>query len=150
MLWKIPSLVMPDNKHVASKRLNYLFRRFKKDPKLFQLYSKGIETYISQGYARKLTPTEANKVSTSAWYLPHHPVTNINKPGKVRIVFDAAAKYEGVSLNDMLDTGPDLINSLAGLLIRFRKYPVAIVADIEAMLHQVRVTDRDADSLRFL
>ena len=74
---------------------------------------------------------------------------NPNKPDKVRVVFDAAAKFHDASLNDMLLTGPDL-NSLVGVLLRFRDFPIAVCADIEAMFHQVRVTKPDTDALRFL
>ena len=88
--------------------------------------------------------------TSRVWYLPHHPVTNPNKPGKVRVVFDCAATYKGVSLNNQLLQGPDFMNSLVGVLIRFRQENVALVADIEAMFHQVRVQDEDCDALRFL
>ncbi|XP_052778086.1 uncharacterized protein LOC128215439 [Mya arenaria] len=53
-------------------------------------------------------------------------------------------------MNDNLLQGPDLINSIVGVLIRFREEPVAKVADIEAMFHQVRVCEKDRDALRFL
>ena len=66
------------------------------------------------------------------------------------MVFDAAAKYRGTSLNDNLVQGPDLVNSLVGVLVRFRQEPVALVGDIEAMFHQVKVSNPDRDALRFL
>jgi len=47
-------------------------------------------------------------------------------------------------------TGPDLLNSLFGVLQRFRLYRVALSADIEGMFHQVRVPTADSDALRFL
>ena len=75
---------------------------------------------------------------------------NPNKPGKVRVVFDAAATFKGTSLNEQLLQGPCLTNNLAGVLIRFREERVAFTADIEAMFHQSRVTPKDADALRFL
>lgn len=50
----------------------------------------------------------------------------------------------------MLLQGPDLNNSLIGVLMRFREEPVAVVADIESMFHQVRVDPEDCDALRFL
>lgn len=62
----------------------------------------------------------------------------------------ALHKRDGVSINQVLMKGPDLMNILTGVLTRFRKYEVAIIADIEAMFHQVKVAPHDCDSLRFL
>ena len=45
---------------------------------------------------------------------------------------------------------PNLVNSLVGVLLRFRKHSVAVLADIESMFHQVRAAPRDFDALRFL
>lgn len=67
------------------------------------------------------------------------------------MVFDCSAKYQGTSLNDQLLQGPDLTNSLIGVLTRFRQGPIiAFMADVEAMFHQVRVPAKDCDALRFL
>lgn len=84
------------------------------------------------------------------WYLPHHSVQNVNKPDKVRIVFDCSAKFNGTSLNENVFQGPDLMNKLVGVLLRFREEPVAFMADVEAMFHQVRVPAEDRDCMRFL
>jgi len=59
----------------------------------------------------------------------------LNEPGKTRVVFDCAAKHKDTSLNDQLLTGPDLTNSIVGVLMRFREEQVALSADIECMLH---------------
>ena len=77
-------------------------------------------------------------------------MANINKPNKLRIAFDAAAKFSNTSLNEHLLKGPDLLNSLVGILLRFREGQYAIIGDIEAMYHQVKVLKEDTDSLRFL
>ena len=84
------------------------------------------------------------------WFIPHHGVYHPHKPGKIRVVFDCSAKYKGKSLNDLLLKGPDLTNSLLGVLTRFRQEHVAVMADIQAMFHQVKVPDTDRSFLRFL
>ena len=68
------------------------------------------------------------------------------KPTKVRVVFDCAAKYENTSLNDQLLQRLDFF----GVLLGFRQDPIALTSDIEAMFHQVRVSPEDTSSLRFL
>ena len=72
------------------------------------------------------------------------------KPDKLRVVFDCPARYKGTSLNDQLLSGPDLTNSLVGVLIRFRQEPVAVMSDIKQMFHQVKVDPKDNDAFRFL
>ena len=79
-----------------------------------------------------------------------HAVQHPAKPGKVRVVFDCSAKYHGKSLNDELLQGPDLTNSLVGVLTRFRQDSVAFMSDVQAMFHQVRVNPEDRSALRFL
>ena len=82
------------------------------------------------------------------WHLPHHPVPNPNKPGKVRRVCNAAAKYNDICLNDKLLAGRDLLHGLFGTIFRFREVPIALTADIESMFLQV--LERDKSCLRFL
>lgn len=53
-------------------------------------------------------------------------------------------------MNTLLLQGPDLTSSLTGEINRFRKERVVIMADIEAMFHQVRLPKDYADLLRFL
>ena len=60
------------------------------------------------------------------------------------------AKYKGASLNDQVFQGPDLVNKLTTVLLRFREHEVAVVGDVEAMYHQVKVPDYDPDMFRFL
>ena len=65
-------------------------------------------------------------------------------------MFDCAAKCTGVSLNDKLLRGPDLMNTLIAVLTRFRKEQIAIVADVEKMYHQVFAHPDHRNALRFL
>ena len=50
----------------------------------------------------------------------------------MRVVYDASAKVEGkVSLNDSLLTGPKFDQKILDILLRFRSYRIALMADIE-------------------
>lgn len=65
-------------------------------------------------------------------------------------MYDAAAEFGGTSLNKELLQGPQLNNSLIGVLFRFRKDEVAVASDIESMFHRVACAEEDTDALRFL
>uniref|UniRef100_A0A5S6Q3D4 DUF1758 domain-containing protein n=1 Tax=Trichuris muris TaxID=70415 RepID=A0A5S6Q3D4_TRIMR len=132
LLWKTPKPALPNNRPAAERRLLYLEKRFAKDVRFARSYEAAIKEYVKNGHAVKVADEDLLS-SKNVWFLPHHGVTNINKPGKVRVVFDASAAYNGISLNDCLMKGPDLSTSLAELLLRFRQRPVAVSADIEKM-----------------
>ena len=146
-LWREGEVKFPDNHLMAEKRLESIERKLKRDEELAKKYCAIIKDYVDKGYARKLTPEEASAPTPKPWFLPHHPVRNPNKPDKVRIVMDAAARCDGVSLNDKLHTGPDLLNGLVGVLLRFREQRVGLTVDIEAMFQQVRIIEEDQPAL---
>ena len=79
-----------------------------------------------------------------------HGVFHPKKPDKLRIVYDCSAKYKGGSLNEHLLSGPDLTNSIVGVLLRFRQESFAFMCDIEGMFHQFKVHEEYRDFLRFL
>ena len=142
--------ILSDNRCVAEHRLQLLSKKLNKDPDMYSKYDAGIQELIDKEYAEEVPEDQISMSDRPVWYLPHHLVLNPNKPGKLRMVFDCAAKYHGTSLNDQVLQGPDLMNKLIGVLMRFREESVAIMGDVEAMYHQVRVTPRDRDVLRFL
>ena len=108
-----------------------------------------MQSYFLEGYA-EVVPANELQNSERSWFLPHHHVINPKKPEKLRIVFDCAAEVKGVSLNNSLIQRPDLTNLLVGVLTRFREGPVALVADILSMFHQVKVNNEDKNALKFL
>ena len=150
LLWKDAATKLPNNRVVAERQLRSLERRLSMDNELARAYTKTIHDDVAKGHAKKLTAEEANIPAKHQWFLPHHPVLNPNKPGKVRRVFNVAAPFRGTSLNDHLLSGPDLLNSLVGVLMRFRQERVALSADSASMFSQVAVVERDQPVLRFL
>ena len=141
--WKHSNVTLPNNRQVALRRITHLQKRFLKDFNFYKLYEAKMNKFVINGYARKI-PDDNLQPGSKTWYLPHHATGN-----KFRIVFDCGASFKGTSLNDNLLQGPDLTGNLLGVLTRFREGPIAVIADIRAMFHQVKVSPEDRDSLRF-
>jgi len=132
--WKDDVLCLPNNQAMAEHRLKLLRRRLFKNP---DLRSNG--TPDSTG-----THHQCNMVLTSP------PCREPKQARQGSCSVHCAARYNRVSLNSQLLQGPDLTNTLVGVLIRFREEPIAIMSDIKGMFHQVRVSPKDCDALRFL
>ena len=146
--FKSAAVNLPCNRRQAEKRLNSVRRKMDNSDIYRKEYVSNISTLIKQGFARKCD-SQSNPTPGSIWYLPHHGVYQEVKK-KLRIVFDCSASYRGYSLNNELLQGPDLTNQLVGVLLRFRMHYVPIMADIEAMFHQVRIPEEHRSFLRFL
>lgn len=123
------------------KRLLNVERRMSKCDSFEKMYRETINSYVKKGYARKLTFEEASRRSPRTWYIPHFGVVNPNKPNKFRLVFDAAAKVCGTSLNSVLLSGPDLNHPLMKILWKFRENKVGVCGDIREMYHQVKIIE---------
>ena len=68
----------------------------------------------------------------------------------LRIVYDASLKLLGKSLNKSLENIPTKHTDLFSVLLQFRAYKVALIADIEKAFFTIGVKDTDPDALRFL
>ena len=146
LLWK-PNAELPNNFAAALQQYKKSKQRLMHDPVTHDLYSATIEKDLQCGYIRRIPHDE---VPSTGWLLPEHGVLHPNKPGKLRRVSNARAKYKGVCLNDMLLTGPDLLANLLGIILRFREKRYPLSADIEAMYMQVSARPADRKFLQFL
>jgi hypothetical protein len=137
---------LPNNYSQASRRAKSLDNSLLRDPKKREHMMDFMKGVIDNGHA-ELAPqlTEHEE----CWYLPLLGVYNAKKPDQIRGVFDSSATYENVSLNKVLLGGPDLTNSLLGILLRFREEKVAITADIQQMFYAFKVEERHRNFLRF-
>lgn len=148
--WKDRSDPLPNNYVVAKRRLDSLLKRIEA-ARVVDRYQAEIDKLLEAGFAEVITDDELrNPRYDRIFYIPHHNVLNPNKPDKFRIVFDCACPFQGQSLNQRCMQGPNLINSLFNILVKFRNGRFALQADVRAMYNQVRVPVADRDALRFL
>ena len=150
--WKSEKVCVSDNYDVALRRMQALVQRFQSDEYLLQSYDSIIRQQLNQGIIERVDDI-MSAVCTKKFYLPHHLVLTPNKATtKIRIVYNASSKAGSSmnSLNECLNRGPVILPHLCGLLIRFRIYPVVVLADIEKAFLQVAIQEPEQDMTRFL
>ena len=126
---------------VAEKQLKQLIKKLSTKPDLQSKCEETLQKDLQNGFVVKVDP--ATDKETARSYLPHYPVSNENKPGKIRRVTNASSVFQGQSVNSNLLKGPDLLSNLVGVLLRFREQQVAVAADIEQMFMQIKVAPSD-------
>ena len=147
LLWNEKSSLLPTNFKLARGRLKSLLRKFKKNPQLFKLYIQTLQEQLKLGIIGRIDdPSHSSGIID---YLPHQAVFKIfNGKPKLRIVYDGGEKYliGGIpqpSLNEALDKGPLLLNTLTGVLMKIRRFTIVVLADIGKAFLQLSL-DRDA------
>lgn len=73
---------------------------------------------IEKGHASPVPRDEVPPSVGRFWYLPHFAMYH-NTKRTIRVAFDLSCEFQGVLLNKALLPGPDLMNNLIGVLIRF-------------------------------
>ncbi|XP_055543304.1 uncharacterized protein LOC129728864 [Wyeomyia smithii] len=140
-----------ESRDIAFRRLLGLERRLLKDTELRQQYDQFMEEYLQLGHMRKVETRSLEQVTRC--YLPHHPVVKQESTTtKVRVVFDASCKTAtGVSLNDVLLTGPVVQEDLRSIILRSRTKQLMLVSDVEKMFRQIEINaaDRPLQSIRW-
>lgn len=147
--WRSNANTLGNNYSNALSRLESTERKLRKQPEVAEAYQTVFDKYKDKGYIKEVD--EKYDQAEKIWYLPHFPVVRMDKvTTKVRPVFDASARFKGVSLNDVILQGPKLQSDLTHVLTRFRRSPVALVCDITEMYLQVHMKPSDQSVHRFL
>ncbi|XP_053686221.1 uncharacterized protein LOC128735757 [Sabethes cyaneus] len=151
LLWKTDDHWFPDSFPMAQRRMKQLEKRLEKNPELHENVCRQIDEYQLKGYAHVATAEELNGTEAGkSWYLPLNVVQNPKKPGKVRLVWDAAATVQGVSLNSQLLKGPDMLVPLVKVMVGFRERRIAFGGDLKEMFHQLKIRTEDRQAQRFV
>ena len=161
LLWKEDHLEISDHYAICMNRLRYLQHKLLKSIGLLKRYNSIIQDQLRQGIIEPVMEGTASLLKTNiivntnrmVHNLPHHCVIRQDKQTtKLRIVYDGSAKMktDSISLNDCLETGPNLIPKLFDVLITFQWHLVAVTADIEKAFPMIGIRPSDRDMLCFL
>ena len=147
ILWKDekPSV---NNYEAVSKRVKCMERKLAQRPGVVARCDEVISSYLEKDYIAKVP--ESQKYAPG-FYVPHFPIIKEDRTtSKVRLVFDAAAKYNGKSLNDRIYPGPKLQNDIVDIMIKFRRSKFGVIADISEMYLQIGLLEEDRKFCRFV
>ncbi|XP_074109295.1 uncharacterized protein LOC141534050 [Cotesia typhae] len=134
--FKVDNVEFGNSRQQAYKRFLSLQRRLNLNQQLKIEYNKVMQEYIDLGHMVFVSNDQE-----PGYFLPHHPIIKTSSTTtKVRVVFDASAKSDkGISLNEVLLTGPTVQDNLFTILLRFRSYVYAMTSDIAQMYRQILV-----------
>ena len=143
---------LPDNYFSALATLKSCENTLSKDSQWAKVYNDQIQDMVERNVARKLTEEEANSWTGPKFYISHLAVNNPkSETTPVRIVFNSSQSYKGISLNSALGKGPDAyLNSLLGILLRWREDNTAFVGDIRKMFNSIYIEELEQHCHRFL
>ena len=149
--WKKDPRQLPNNKSQAMKKLEATERRLLKNPNHAAAYDLQMVEMNQLQFSRRLTEKEAREYSGHVHFISHHEVLRPeSKSTPVRIVFNSSAAFQGHKLNEYWMKGPDLLNDLFSVVLRFRENQVAFIGDISKMYHRIRIPEMDQHVHRFL
>ncbi|XP_054706598.1 uncharacterized protein LOC129216408 [Uloborus diversus] len=144
--WAEDRLPLPTNKELALKRLETTTRKLCSQ-NLINRYDEVLKNWEDSGIIEEVKQCEN---IDSGHYLPHRPVIKESSSTPVRPVFDASARTKfSPSLNQCLEAGPNLIELIPSLLLRFRENKYGVVADIEKAFLQISIRPPDREYLKF-
>lgn len=127
-----------DSRSLAQKRFYNQERRLMKNPQLYTAYRNFMTEY------EKLGHMELAK-QPGKYFIPHHAVLKADGDvSKLRVVFDASAiSSSGLSLNDVLCSGPKLQTDIRDILLCSRLKKYIFTADIVKMYRQILIQPED-------
>lgn len=149
--WTEDPATLPNNRRAVEATFLRTEKRLAKELKWKVAYKAQVHDMVERDAAIKLSKEELENWTGPVWYIGHliapnpHSVTT-----PVRLVWNSSQKFKGQSLNDLLIKGPDVLNDIRAVLIRFRQGVSAALGDIKKMYNSVWLEDQEVHLHRFL
>lgn len=149
--WKGDPATLPDNRRAVEATFLNTEKRLEREPEWKAAYREQIHEMVSRGAAAKLTKEEIDNWKGPKWYISHLIAPNPHSTTTpVRIVWNSSQEFRGMSLNDLLHKGPDVLNPIRGVLLRFRSGLHAALGDVKKMYNSIWLKDKEVHLHRFL
>ncbi len=145
--WVEDPATLPNNR----KAVESTERQLAKELEWKAAYAAQVHDMVNCRAAMKLSKKALLTWSGPVWYISHliapnpHSVTT-----PVRLVWNSSQKFRGLSLNDLLLKGPDVLNSIRSVLLKFWRGVFSALGDIKKTYNSVWLEDREVHLHRFL
>ncbi len=149
--WKENPASLPNNRKAVEATFLRAEKRLMKDPLWKEAYMKQVHEMVGRGAAVKLTKEVMDSWNGAVWWVSHLTAPNphsVTTP--VRLVWNSSQEFGGVSMNSILLKGPDVLNPIRAVLLRFREVEHAAIGDITKMYNSVWLEEQEVHVHRFL
>ena len=120
---------LPYNRHSAVRVAEKVEKDLIKDG-LHDVYCEQIKQFLDRGVAVKLSSEEMRSWTGPCQYITHHGVLKDSVTTPLRVVTNSSFNNGGNSLNSCLACGPNSLNPMLDVMLRFRAYLIAIHFDL--------------------
>ncbi|XP_054708165.1 uncharacterized protein LOC129217975 [Uloborus diversus] len=146
LMWKTDPNELANNFTLAKKQFEELKRVLNENEWVANEYKEIVNEQVKMGIIEQCDR------DSKEYFMPHRAVVRADKETtKVRIVYNCSSKSKGnLSLNDCLETGPNLNPNILDIILNFRKFKIAFNADIEKAFLMIGISERDRKFLKFL
>ena len=128
---------LSDNRSVVVSMAEKVEKRLQKKG-LLRRYNEEFQSYIDRGVIVPISSQEIAEYCGPRNYITHF---GVEQPGsvttKLRLVSHSSLKNGSWSLNECLPKGPNSLNSMFDVSVRFRCYEVGLVFDLSKAYHSM-------------
>ena len=140
---------LANNRSVALKIAERLWKCLKRD-NLLQTYNDEIDKYLERGTFVKLSREELDTYEGVQNYITHHAVLKNSKSTPCRVVTNSSFNNGGHSLNSCLPKGPNSLNDMFAITLRFRCHEVSFMFDLSKAYNTMRTGIVERHLRRFI
>ena len=117
-------------------------KKLSKNPDWREIYELQLRTLVEKKFAVEISEKDIvnwRRRSGDTYFISNQMAINTqSKTTPVWVVFNCSQTYRGYSLNSSWEQGPNLINNLPGILLRFRNDLEAAQGSIKSELRRKR------------
>ena len=115
-----------------------------------ETYHAEMKKFIEKGTFVQLTADEMDDYRGPVNYISHHGVLKDSASTPLRVVTNSSKKNGQYSLNDLLPKGPNSLNDMLEVMVRFRAYQSAFVFDLSKAYNTMETHIEERHLRRFV